>query len=551
MRSSFKAATAAAILATLTALPAFAGDPIRTIDIFTRPQAAQPQEFQSIQLIAQEWRKLGLDVNVRVLPWEQMSDIVWYQRDAWDVTAWQMVGRPERSDPDEIIYNLFHSSTAENGYNFIGYVNPEYDEVAEAQRVEIDEEARKELVYRAQEILAADQPNMMLVHPRQTFAFDKTVWNPDSVVEQGGIGIRNTWTFMSLEPLGEQKDIILNSGDNVQAINPLYISGGVDSWVFELVYDRIARVGPDGLPQPWAAESYEWRDDRTIEVKLRDGMKWHDGEDLTAEDVKFSFETAVSGEAPMYAPFASNIESIEIVDDLNLVFTLKQPAASFITSSLAKINLIPKHVWEPIIEDLKTKEENAESYQEATPIGSGPFKFERWLTNEEIVLAANTDHFNAPKAERWILRIVPNVEAALGMLRSGEINFLGEFSGDPQVLIQAAQQDGDLEVVSTVEMGFRYVAFNNRRAPFDDAAFRKALSQAFDRRLIVGAAFRGFAEPSNSVISPSLEFWHDAAVMEGFETGTEVAARMLEEAGYTLEGGRLHYPGDKTEDLAK
>ncbi|MEX4006732.1 ABC transporter substrate-binding protein [Neoaquamicrobium sediminum] len=551
MRSSFKAVGLAAILAASAAMPALAGDQIRTIDVFTRPQAAQPQEFQSVQLIAQEWRKLGLDVNVRVMPWEQMSDIVWYQRDAWDVTAWQMVGRPERSDPDEIIYNLFHSSTAEKGYNFIGYINPAYDEVATAQRVEIDEEARKELIYKAQEILAADQPNMMLVHPRQNFAFDNTVWNKDSVVEQSGIGIRNTWTFMSLEPLGEQKDIILNSGDNVQAINPLYISGGVDSWVFELVYDRIARVGPDGLPKPWAAESYEWRDDKTIEVKLREGMKWHDGEPLTAEDVKFSFETAVSGEAPMYAPFASNIETIEVVDDLNLVFTLKQPAASFITSSLAKINLIPKHVWEPVIEDLKTKEENAESYQEQTPIGSGPFKFERWLTNEEIVLSANKDHFNAPKADRWILRIVPNVEAALGMLRSGEINFMGEFSGDPQVLLQAAEQDGDLEVVSTVEMGFRYVAFNNRRAPFDDPAFRKALSQAVDRRLIVGAAFRGFAEPSNSVISPALKFWYDAAVMDGFETGTDVAARMLEEAGYTLEGGRLHYPGDKTEELAK
>lgn len=551
MRSSFKAVGLAAILAASAAMPALAGDQIRTIDVFTRPQAAQPQEFQSVQLIAQEWRKLGLDVNVRVMPWEQMSDIVWYQRDAWDVTAWQMVGRPERSDPDEIVYNLFHSSTAEKGYNFIGYVNPAYDEVATAQRVEIDEEARKELVYKAQEILAADQPNMMLVHPRQTFAFDKTVWNPESVVEQSGIGIRNTWTFMSLEPLGEQKDIILNSGDNVQAINPLYISGGVDSWVFELVYDRIARVGPDGLPQPWAAESYEWRDDKTIEVKLREGMNWHDGEPLTAEDVKFSFETAVSGEAPMYAPFASNIETIEVVDDLNLVFTLKQPAASFVTSSLAKINLIPKHVWEPVIEDLKTKEENAESYQEQTPIGSGPFKFERWLTNEEIVLSANKEHFNAPKADRWILRIVPNVEAALGMLRSGEINFMGEFSGDPQVLIQAAEQDGDLEVVSTVEMGFRYLAFNNRRAPFDDPAFRKALSQAVDRRLIVGAAFRGFAEPSNSVISPALAFWYDPAVMEGFETGTDVAVRMLEEAGYTVEGGRLHYPGDKTEELAK
>ncbi|MCV0349350.1 MAG: twin-arginine translocation pathway signal protein [Nitratireductor sp.] len=545
-----RAVVSTAFLALLAGTPAFAGDQIRTIDLFTRPQAAQPQEFQSVQLIAQEWRKLGLDVNVRVMPWEQMSDVVWYQRDNWDATAWQMVGRPERSDPDEIVFNLFHSTTADKGYNFIGYLNPEYDTVVEAERVEIDEAKRKELIDKAQEILAADQPNMMLVHPKQTFAFDKTVWDPASVVEQSGIGIRNTWTFMSLTPVGEQKDIILNSGDNVQAINPLYISGGVDSWVFELVYDRLVRVGPDGLPKAWAAESYEWIDDKTIAVTLREGMKWHDGEPVTPEDVKFSFETAVSGEAPMYAPFATNIENIAI-DRSTITFTLKQPAASFVTSSLAKINLIPKHVWEPIIADLKTKEENAESYQEETPIGSGPFRFERWLTNEEIVLSANKDHFNAPKAERWILRIVPNVEAALGMLRSGEINFLAEFSGDPQVLLQAAEQDGDLETVSTVEMGFRYVAFNNRRPPFDDPAFRRALSSAVDRRLIVKAAYRGYAEPSNSVVSPALGFWHNEAVVEGFEAGHDVAVKILEDAGYTLEGDRLHYPGDQKETLAE
>ncbi|WPZ15963.1 ABC transporter substrate-binding protein [Nitratireductor rhodophyticola] len=545
-----RAVVSTAFLALLAGTPAFAGDQIRTIDLFTRPQAAQPQEFQSIQLIAQEWRKLGLDVNVRVMPWEQMSDVVWYQRDNWDATAWQMVGRPERSDPDEIVFNLFHSTTADKGYNFIGYLNPEYDTVVEAERVEIDEAKRKELIDKAQDILAADQPNMMLVHPKQTFAFDKTVWDPASVVEQSGIGIRNTWTFMSLTPNGDQKDIILNSGDNVQAINPLYISGGVDSWVFELVYDRLVRVGPDGLPKAWAADSYEWKDDKTIGVTLREGMKWHDGEPVTPEDVKFSFETAVSGEAPMYAPFATNIENIAI-DGSTITFTLKQPAASFVTSSLAKINLIPKHVWEPIIADLKTKEENAESYQEEMPIGSGPFRFERWLTNEEIVLSANKDHFNAPKAERWILRIVPNVEAALGMLRSGEINFLAEFSGDPQVLLQAAEQDGDLETVSTVEMGFRYVAFNNRRPPFDDPAFRRALSSAVDRRLIVKAAYRGYAEPSNSVVSPALGFWHNAAVVEGFEAGHDVAVKILEDAGYTLEGGRLHYPGDQKETLAE
>ena len=550
MKTIFKAVMATAAVALVAVSPALAGDQIRKLEILTRPQAAQPQEFQSVQLIAQEWRKLGLDVEVKVMPWEQMSDVVWYQRDKWDSTAWQMVGRPERSDPDEIVYNLFHSSTAEKGYNFVGYINPDYDAVVEAQRAEVDQEKRKELIHKAQEILATDQPNMMLVHPKSTFAFDKTVWKPESVVNQSGIGIRNTWTFMAIEPSGDKKDIIVNSGDNVQAINPLYISGGVDSWVFELVYDRLARVGPDGLPKPWAAESIDVKDDKTIQVKLRPGMKWHDGKPVTVEDVKFSFEAVTSGEAPMYAPFAANIEAIEIVDDSTLTFKLKKPSASFVTSSLAKINLIPKHIWEPVIADLKTKETNAESFQEKAPIGSGPYKFERWLTNEEIVLNANKDHFNAPKADRWILRIVPNVEAALGMLRSGEINFMGEFSGDPQVLIDAAAQDGDLEVVSTVDMGFRYVAFNERRPPFNDPAFRNALSRAVDRRLIVKAAFRGFAEPSNSVVSPALGFWHDDAVVNGMTTGQDVAKKILEEAGYTLDGGKLHYPGDTKETLA-
>ena len=136
------------------------------------------------------------------------------------------------------------------------------------------------------------------------------------------------------------------------------------------------------------------------------------------------------------------------------------------------------------------------------------------------------------------------------MLRSGEINFLAEFTGDPQVLIDAAAADGDLEVVSTVDMGFRYVAFNGRRAPFDDPAFRNALSRAVDRQLIVKAAFKGFAEPSNSVVSPALGFWHDAAVVSGLETGQDVAKKLLEDAGYTLDGGKLTYPGDKKEELA-
>ena len=136
------------------------------------------------------------------------------------------------------------------------------------------------------------------------------------------------------------------------------------------------------------------------------------------------------------------------------------------------------------------------------------------------------------------------------MLRSGEINFLADFSGDPKILLDLVEQDGDLEVVSTVDMGFRYVAFNHRRPPFNDPEFRKALSYAINRDLIVGAAFRGYAVKSNSVISPALGFWHNQNVNE-FETGTDLAKSILESAGYTVEGGALHYPDGVQETLAE
>jgi len=550
IKTLLRTATAMAVGLGVLWSGAASADQIRQLKILSRPQAAQPQEYQTIQLIAQEWRKLGLDVKVELMPWEQMADLVWYNRDKWDITGWQMVGRPERSDPDEIVFNLFHSTTAEKGYNFVGYNNPEFDRVAEAQRSEVDQEKRKQLIYKAQEILAADQPNLMLVHPRSVFAFDKTVWNPDTVVEQSGIGIKNAWTFIGATPLGDQKDMIVNSSDNVIAINPLYISGSTDSWITELVWDRLLRIGPDGLPRPWSAVSYDWVDGTTIDVTLRSGMKWHDGTPVTVDDVVFSFTAPQGEEAPMYKPFTRNIKSVEKRDDKVVRFVLEKPSAAFLTATLAKVNLIPKHVWEPILADLSSKTENAESYQEKAPIGSGPFRFSSWRASEEVVLEANDDHFNAPKMARWILRIVPNTEAAVGMLRKGELNFLSDYTGDPKVLQTVATEDGDLEIVATTDIGFRYVAFNNRRPPMDDAAFRNALSMAINRKLIVGAAFKGFAVPSNSVVSPALGFWHNEAT-DNFETGTELAKKILADAGYRMEGGRLAYPEGKTETLGK
>jgi peptide/nickel transport system substrate-binding protein len=525
-----------------------AAEKVRKINLYTWPQAALPQAYQASQLIAQQWRQLGLDIEVKPLQRQAQTALIWYSRDKWDATMWRMVGRPERSDPDEFVYSLFHSSYADKGYDFIGYKNPEYDKLAEKQRTQLDKEERRKTIFAMQKMIDRDQPYAFLVHPKYPMAFNKAVFKEDTVVSQTGIGIRNIWTFVSIEPIGAQKDLIINSNEQINATNPLYIGGAVDSWVTDLIWDRLMRIGPDGTPQPWAAESVAWTDDRTIDIKLRAGMKWHDGKPVTIEDVIFSFTAPAGDKAPMYKPFVTEIAAMEKTGDLGLKMTLKNANATFFTASLSKINLIPKHVWEPVLKELEGKPENAEQLKEINRTGSGPFKIVRWVPNEEILLERFGEHFRAPKVARWIMRIVPNAEATLGMLKRGELNFLGFFGGDPEVLVKFAKENPDIVVKSETDVGFEFVAFNNRRPPFDDAAFRRALSFAIDRRLMVSAAWQDFAVPANSHVSPVLSFWHDPSV-DNMKTGLAISKKILQDAGYRLVGGKLYYPAGKQEKL--
>jgi peptide/nickel transport system substrate-binding protein len=310
------------------------------------------------------------------------------------------------------------------------------------------------------------------------------------------------------------------------------------------------RVGPDGLPIPWAAEKVVQVDPSTVDCVLRPGQKWHDGKPVTVDDVVFSFQAPGMGnKAPMYKPFVANIAEVSSTDERTVRFKLKAPSAAFSTSTLAKINLIPKHVWEPILNDLMNKPENAQTHQEDHPIGSGPFKVARFKFTEEVVLEANKDHWEPPRLERWILRIVTNPGAALGMLPKGEINFLTDYRGDPKLLTELAKQNANIEVVSTIDMGFRFVAPNERRPPFNDPAFRRALSLATNRQLMAAAAWNGFAVPANSIISPALKYWSKPGI-DNLKVDMEAAKAALKEAGYVLVGDKLHYPDGVKETLA-
>jgi peptide/nickel transport system substrate-binding protein len=547
-RDLLAGASATVALAARSANAEAEGDKIRPLVLVAKPQAVDPAQFQAAQLVMQEWRKLGLKITLQVLPAAQQSTLVWMNRTKWDMTTWEMVGRPERSDPDELTYSLFHSTLAPTGYDFVGYINPEYDHLAEAQRAENDPARRAALVKQAQMLIKRDQPYVYLVYPRRSMAFNSDVWDPASVVEEAGIGIRNFWTFLGAKPVGAQKDMILNAPQPITSFSPIHMDP-IGSWVTDLIWDHLVRVDIHGNSIPWAASTVSWIDPITVEAVLRDGMTFHDGAPVTAEDVRYSFEMPqIPGKSPQFFPNVVNIDKVTVVDPRTLRFTLKAPQSSFFTSTLSKIAIIPKHVWKPIADSLAGSTQLIEDYKEPKNIGSGPFRFVHWHDPEELMLERNPDHWSPPNLERWILRTVSNQEATLGMLRNGEINFLAIFTGDPQNVAELAKQVPNIKMVTTTDLGFEYIAFNLRRPPFDDAAFRVALSTAISRKLMAAAAWNGFAEPAGSCVSTALPFWHaNDSLLEGGDLAK--AKQLLAAAGYALSGGELHYPAGKREEI--
>ena len=523
---------------------------IRKLELLSMPAGEDLAEFRATQLYANMLNQLGLNVEHHPLSWSVLGDYVWQDRQSWDMTAWYMTARPERSDPHELLYNSFHSSTREGGYNFFGYKNPKVDELLDQQIQETDRAERKKLVYEIEEILAEDVAIAPTVHRTGNYAYDKNIWAPESIVNQAGMGLRNYWTFTGAEPLTDQTNMLANYAEDIRAINPFDVSGVADMWVIELIYDRLMRVGPDGLPKPGAAREVNWKDDTTLEVFLREDMKFHDGEPVTAEDVKFTYDAIrKSGEIPEYEPFAKPIEEIDIVNEHKLVFHLKQPNAAFLTTSLAKISIVPQHIWEPVIEDFKEKPEDIALYQRENPIGSGPFEFVSWKRGAQVTLQAVKSHHHSPQIDKLVFQKIGNPEVALGQLKKGAINFLTDYRGNAGPLHKALDESETLKGGTIITLGVRFFAFNMRRAPFDDKAFRKALAYALPRKAIRDTVEHGYTETADSIVSKALEYWHNPDLPD-YQFNIAKAREILEEAGYEWDDqGNLYYPPEEEEEL--
>ncbi|MES0128314.1 ABC transporter substrate-binding protein [Mesorhizobium sp. M0029] len=293
-------------------------------------------------------------------------------------------------------------------------------------------------------------------------------------------------------------------------------AAAIDEVLYANVFEGLTRIGPNGEVLPDLAESWAISDDgKVYTFKLRTGVKFHDGSDFDAGDVKFSLDRARADNSvnAQKALFAA-IDRVEVVDPTTVKVTLKNPQGSFL------YNL----GWgDAVIVAPESADTNKEK-----PIGTGPFKFQSWAKGSSITLVKSDNYWGAPvfldKAE---FRIVPDAAAAVPALLSGDIQAFPFF--DPDSVAQV-KDDPRFKVVIGSTEGETILAINNKKPPFDKLEVRQAIAFALDRKAIIDGASAGLGVPIGSHMSPASKAYVDLTGL--YPHNVDKAKELLKQAGF-------------------
>ncbi len=287
----------------------------------------------------------------------------------------------------------------------------------------------------------------------------------------------------------------------------------------ELLFNGLVYIESDYSPTADLAESWENPDENTWVFHLKEGVKFHNGQELTAEDVKYTYETMLDEAfaAPLRA-FYEPIQSIEVIDDYTIQFTLDTAYAPFL--SFMDMGIVPK----------SAAEEQGEAFGNA-PSGTGPFKFVDWQRGDTIELAAFDDHFNGrPKVDTVTIKVVPDNSTRAVAIESGDLDFV-QSPVSPQDVARLETTDG-IAVDRIPASGYTYINLNTADPILSDVRVRQALAHLVNRELILETIFKGIGQIANSPIP--LGMWAYADDIQGYDYDPEKAAALLDEAGWEL-----------------
>src|SRR5581483_11111872 len=293
--------------------------------------------------------------------------------------------------------------------------------------------------------------------------------------------------------------------------------------VFYALHDALVKPMPGNASAPSLAESWTLSDDGlTHEFVLRRGVVFHNGDTMTAEDVKFSFERYRGAAAKL---LKEKIAQVEIVDPLRIRFKLREPwpdfMAFFATPATGAGWIVPKAYVQSVGDD---------GFKKA-PVGAGPYNFVSFNPGVEMVLEAHERYWRKPpNVKRLIFRVVPDEATRLAMLKRGETDIAYSLRGS---FADEVKRTAGLKLAPTLLPATFWLDFTteqwNQASPWHDRRVRLAASLAIDRDEINRAETLGFSKVSSSIIPSAYEFYWPAPPIP---YDPAQAKRLLAEAGY-------------------
>ena len=294
-------------------------------------------------------------------------------------------------------------------------------------------------------------------------------------------------------------------------------AGAIDSVLYTNVFEGLTRFMGDGSVVPGLAESWEISEDGlTYTFKLREGVTFHDGTTMDAEDVKFTLdrinaEDSANAQKALYAA----ISEVNVIDPQTVEVKLSEPNG----------NMLFNLAWGDVV---IVAPETVETIKQ-TPIGTGAFKFENWNQGDKITLTRNDDYWGeAPALASATFKFISDPTAAFASVMAEDVDVFTGFPAPEN--IPQFEADPRFQVLIGSTEGETILSINNKREPFDNVKVREAVAHAIDRQAIIDGAMFGYGTPIGTHFAPHNPDYVDLAEMSSYDP--EKSKALLAEAGF-------------------
>ncbi len=308
-----------------------------------------------------------------------------------------------------------------------------------------------------------------------------------------------------------KEELVIAMNSDVNALDPMKCWQVAAYHFYWTIYERLIYFNPEtGEYEPELAKSWETAPDgMSYTFYLQEGVKWHDGSDFTAEDVKYTIERGIAEGTGNYP----GVDHVEIIDPLTVKVHMTAPDSVFMDKQ-----------WTG---DCCILKKDSGDQLSLNPIGTGPFKFVEWVSGDHITIEAFDGYWREQSGTKKItFRIIPETNARLVALQTGEVDIAALTATE----VPHATADANLNLMSTSSITVNYLGFNCQKAPFDNELVRKAICYAMDRESMVAAQLEGQGIVLKSLVAPGKMGYYDG--FEGYTYDLAKAKELLTQAGY-------------------